>query len=570
MNVNIPEVPVNVRNAGERSVRELPTKPAHEALRTHWLQNEGHLKEQFLAKRWPRRYYKHPVYTAAAPGEFVWPYAIYLDGVRFTREDTVLGVWVQCLITGKRWLIMILRKTEYCNCGCRGYCSLRPFWAELAWSMRSLARGKYLSFGPDGSQLSEDRLAFADEPLGFRAACIFIKGDWMEFSSTLCFPTWTSTAHPCVMCDATLALAYMLLGLSVLELPWARRLIDWYDAACQACEIWVVLTDEAYRKVRASLFYDNRPKGSRGRALALDLPEVGPGLRAGDRLEPCSEVPDVGEGFDRGNPGSALFWRIPERPAVHHRLPIFDAALGTGPDSLVVDGLHAGSHGAYKQCCTEFTWECFEANCWGAHDSSAEGRLAINADRLRGDLFAWYGDEHRAGRKHAEVQALTHHMLGSAGSHDLKLHAAEMNGYLHFCCSLVERFQQKLPRAALWRKALQSFAAMDTMTHENPEVFDDDQCQTFVTLAVGGLGALQDLGVEPKPKCHAIAHMAGDVYEKGSPALWATWVDEGLNKMLKDVGSGTNRNGWYERTLFNANFVLDRLADRKAKKARAR
>ena len=73
---------------------------------------------------------------------------------------------------------------------------------------------------------------------------------------------------------------------------------------------------------------------------------------------------------------------------------------------------------------------------------------------------------------------------------------------------------------------------------------------------------MDDLGIDPKPKFHAWVHLATDVYEKGSPALKACWVDEGLNKILKNTGSGAHRHGWYERTLANANRVLDGMAKR--------
>ena len=68
-------------------------------------------------------------------------------------------------------------------------------------------------------------------------------------------------------------------------------------------------------------------------------------------------------------------------------------------------------------------------------------------------------------------------------------------------------------------------------------------------LCVDALGAMAELGLSPRPKFHAWVHLATDVYEKGSPAVHACWVDEGLNKILKATGSGAHRSGWYERAL---------------------
>jgi len=463
----------------------------------------------------------------------------------------------------------------------------------------ALARGEYLPTGPDGSVLPEDRRAFSGDSLGFFAACLFIKGDWMEFAATLGFPTWSSVSHPCMLCDCSLETAYRLIGASPLGSPWNPRDLAWYFGACARCEIPVVLSDDDYRTVRATLHYDKRKQGSLGRALALELPALG--LRAGDRLEPSASVPDIGEGFDASNPGSAIFWRIPDSVETHHRNPIFNEETGLGPEALLVDALHSGSSGVFKYFGQELNWALFKKNVWQVQDGTADGRLISNTNRLRGDLFDWYKMESALGRNHCRVQALTYHMLGSEAEPDLKLHAAETNGYLKFCGWLLDRYGDVLDHAELWRTAQSGLAKMQDMISENPEVFGDADCQVawgrppppehinyiiykvfkrsirisninfvqkaqvFVDLCVDALGAMAELGLSPRPKFHAWVHLATDVYEKGSPAVHACWVDEGLNKILKATGSGAHCSGWYERTLSNANRVLDRLAKRRRK-----
>eukprot|EP00969_Alexandrium_andersonii_P065942 2908245-Alexandrium_andersonii.AAC.1 len=55
----------------------------------------------------------------------------------------------------------------------------------------------------------------------------------------------------------------------------------------------IVLPDAAmHRRVLNALQYDKRKVGSKGRAVDRDIAEVG--LQKGDRLEPCSRLPDVG------------------------------------------------------------------------------------------------------------------------------------------------------------------------------------------------------------------------------------------------------------------------------------
>ena len=475
------DTPINARNEGLRIKQALPTVPPHEHLVAHWLSNRETLQAAMREKAMPRVYYKHPVVSSAPQGAFVWPIALYLDGVRFTREDTVVGLWIVCLLTGKRFLSCILRKIDMCNCGCRGWCSLRPLLLLISWSLVALARGEYLPTGPDGSVLPEDRRAFSGDSLGFFAACLFIKGDWMEFAATLGFPTWSSVSHPCMLCDCSLETAYRLIGASPLGSPWNPRDLAWYFGACARCEIPVVLSDDDYRTVRATLHYDKRKQGSLGRALALELPALG--LRAGDRLEPSASVPDIGEGFDASNPGSAIFWRIPDSVETHHRNPIFNEETGLGPEALLVDALHSGSSGVFKYFGQELNWALFKKNVWQVQDGTADGRLISNTNRLRGDLFDWYKMESALGRNHCRVQALTYHMLGSEAEPDLKLHAAETNGYLKFCGWLLDRYGDVLDHAELWRTAQSGLAKMQDMISENPEVFGDADCQVACLCA---------------------------------------------------------------------------------------
>ena len=69
-----------------------------------------------------------------------------------------------------------------------------------------------------------------------------------------------------------------------------------------------------------------------------------------------------------------------------------------------------------------------------------------------------------------------------------------------------------------------------------------------------------ELGVVARPKLHASLHLAHDVRRKGSPQLWATWRDEGLNNALKLIAVSVQRIGWHARVLNNVNEMLERIA----------
>eukprot|EP00959_Pyramimonas_sp_CCMP1952_P136128 2848193-Pyramimonas_sp.AAC.1 len=78
-------------------------------------------------------YREHPiVVTGVSNGRAQpLPLGIYLDGIRYLlqaagRQDTVAGVWLINLISGKRHLLCSLRHSDTCLCGCRGWDSLYP------------------------------------------------------------------------------------------------------------------------------------------------------------------------------------------------------------------------------------------------------------------------------------------------------------------------------------------------------------------------------------------------------------------------------------------------------------
>eukprot|EP00969_Alexandrium_andersonii_P311087 13745657-Alexandrium_andersonii.AAC.1 len=97
------------------------------------------------------------------------------------------------------------------------------------------------------------------------------------------------------------------------------------------------------------LRFDKRSSGGKGLCLVSDVPSLK--LRAGDRLEPSAELPDIGRFSTlKEYPVVATFWRSADQSLVQHRCPLFDPALGILPyQSLVVDELHALHLGVYQE-----------------------------------------------------------------------------------------------------------------------------------------------------------------------------------------------------------------------------
>ena len=53
----------------------------------------------------------------------VIPLALFVDGVPYSINDSVVGFWLINLVTMERTLLVAVRKKLCCRCGCRGWCT---------------------------------------------------------------------------------------------------------------------------------------------------------------------------------------------------------------------------------------------------------------------------------------------------------------------------------------------------------------------------------------------------------------------------------------------------------------
>ena len=142
-----------------------------------------------------------------------------------------------------------------------------------------------------------------------------------------------------------------------LNFPWELKTLHDYERAARACEIVVQLPADLHAALKRALRFDKRSKGSKGRRLTQDCPEVG--LLADDRLEPSAVVRDVGAGFDylKDPWPQVTFWRRGSETRLRHRNPLFSEELGVDHNCLQVGKLH---------CCYLGTWRTTSLGCCGS------------------------------------------------------------------------------------------------------------------------------------------------------------------------------------------------------------
>ena len=116
-----------------RSSLTVHVLPAHEQLAELVQEDPSkreRLREAVEQRALPPAYFDHPlVHEHGSADNPVRPLAVFVDGVPYSITDSLVGFWVQDVISGARCLTALIRKRR----GCRGWCTYFPIFIYLAW-----------------------------------------------------------------------------------------------------------------------------------------------------------------------------------------------------------------------------------------------------------------------------------------------------------------------------------------------------------------------------------------------------------------------------------------------------
>lgn len=516
-----------------------------------------------LDPEWTEQYRQHPV-VLRNPGATVMPYAFYLDGISFTNTDSLLGMFVYSLYSLKRHLCCVIRRSNFCKCGCKGWCTLFPIFSVLKWSFDSLAQGTWPAKSHSGdwavagsSEAADDVSGRGDKggrPLGFFGALLHVKGDWSEFAHTLGMADWNSELFCCLFCKATRANRYDLAGFSPLNSVWGELTHDDLDRACRGCEKWRTLSQPDHARVRAHLHYDKRAHGASGRALFADLPDLQ--LMKDDRLEPHPGLWDVGL-FDKISkfPCRILFWRKSLETRCRHRNPIWDPTIGVTLESLMVDKLHTLHLGPAMAWCCHALWQLILVDAWETgHVGASLHNLSVHY--IRSALWNWYKVRKRQmpEKDITEVQNFTLNMLGGKpSSQSLHTKAAETKGLVPFVLDLLKKKRARFTGdlAEILIGAGEAMQQYFDLLDESPRNVPAATLQAMYDAMKRHIILARRAGTPLKPKHHLVLHLVARTAKHGNPGYYATFTDEGINKLLKFVGQAAHRSVWEVRVFLH-------------------
>eukprot|EP00959_Pyramimonas_sp_CCMP1952_P076700 1602817-Pyramimonas_sp.AAC.1 len=295
-----------------------------------------------LENDWSETFRRHRHRIKPGDDRKVYPVALYLDGIKFTRSigpgraDSVLNITGYNLMTNKRHVLYVISKREMCRCGCKGWDTLWGCFNHLRWSLSAAAEGARPRVRWDGQPWDPDsRYApnnLESAQLKHRYIVVQIKADWQEFCVSLGLPTWQSVHNPCFICNCRKSEMFEFDGVGLDDNPWGSKGEN-YEDTCKTCEVKVRIDSEDVRLAVINIAQLQNKKHE-GRVITADAPHVGGGLQRGDRLVPSMDLQDTAAFETQAIPFTATFWRSHydhkgrKTDWTHVRNPIFDASTG--------------------------------------------------------------------------------------------------------------------------------------------------------------------------------------------------------------------------------------------------
>ena len=296
------KLPLYKRKTLGRKIYDTPVLAAYEELEDELnadISFKADLHDALVTKQLPESYVSHPMVVESDAAEEVVPLGVFVDGVRFQKKDTCIGFWMYCVITQVKHLLINIKKSQLCKCGCKGWCAIWVALDYLRFNLECLAKGRYPE-KPHACECVLGDCKFDGTRLQHKYCCIEVKTDWAEYGSTMALPTWGSALFPCKDCCIDKAELHRVNESFATMLPWEPTREADYTAACNRCEVAVALVTKAeLAEIRASLRRTLHVK-KLGRVMIKPIPRFG--LLRGDMFRHLNFVIRLGWNVWIGSP----------------------------------------------------------------------------------------------------------------------------------------------------------------------------------------------------------------------------------------------------------------------------
>eukprot|EP00971_Amphidinium_carterae_P347811 6490009-Amphidinium_carterae.1 len=140
-------IPAFLKQTQSRGTFNLPCMLPHELIESDMVRaglvTGTDVKRSLSAKMHdlPPNYWSDPLHLVAGPP--IIPLGLFVDGVQFSKGQSLIVFCLLNLLTGSKLLITTVRKSLGCHCGCLGWCSLASVYSWLLWAFESFKSGVY-------------------------------------------------------------------------------------------------------------------------------------------------------------------------------------------------------------------------------------------------------------------------------------------------------------------------------------------------------------------------------------------------------------------------------------------
>ena len=438
------DVPLQDKHAGKRVVHSIPVRlPSETFASIYPLDVDLPAASDQLEGQEQSAYKKHPV-VGSHPGQRIVPISLYWDGVSYSKRDSVCAYYFIDCLQNKTYLSFSLRvslsvcvalsagrsvrtrrhvrlgprpkcsnvpacgvgdqasveprpgKEDLCDCGCKGWCSLRPLLRTWAWDLQAAATGRRQRLLPAGKAIDAEtdptRFAMMNVPLPVLLAVVECKADWPAWCDTAGLRQWSHNDYPCYCCDCPRHELSSIHNITLDHGPWRTWSDDDYLQEVARCLITVSVTSLRDRQLIFQSIKNNF--ANRGRTITRDLPRFN--LMRGDRMEPSDAVWDVFQFETLTPPFDVVFWRMTSRDRILHTSPLFDIP-GISIRSHAIDLLHTwhlGAEACYLGLFFNFVLGSGVFNPSIPYGSTSDNRRFAMMT-LKGDLWRYYAERRR-------------------------------------------------------------------------------------------------------------------------------------------------------------------------------
>ena len=147
-----------------------------------------------------------------------------------------MGFFVHTIISNRRHLVALLRKSELCRCGCRGWCTVYPIMLFLSWGFQAGKAGAKPARRHDETRWlqGDPRGACAGDAIR-KFVLLWLKGDLVEQTATVGLRGLNATFRPCTKCLTLRDNMHDYASVTTTDDEWGRVDEDNdYELSCQA------------------------------------------------------------------------------------------------------------------------------------------------------------------------------------------------------------------------------------------------------------------------------------------------------------------------------------------------